>query len=171
MLLRVDSSQVQVFRSLRPLVVAAAWLAGACWVAHGARADPLTIPDTQLEPVEWADLGGWPADDHAAAFATFRTSCKPLLAMARPHDSRPIYDGLLLACRRAAATKTAGGAAARRFFEENFRPVRIAGLGRMTGLLQRRDRAKPQAEKAQADKVPIAKSKKAKEFGKTSHTG
>ena len=36
---------------------------------------------------------------------------------------------------------------------------------------QRRDRAKPQAEKAQADKVPIAKSKKAKEFGKTSHTG
>jgi hypothetical protein len=36
---------------------------------------------------------------------------------------------------------------------------------------QLRDRAKPQAEKAQADKVPIGRSKKAKEFGKTSHTG
>jgi len=34
-----------------------------------------------------------------------------------------------------------------------------------------KDRAKPQAEKTQAEKVPISKSKKAKEFGKTSHTG
>ena len=45
-------------------------------MAHGASAD-LNIPDTQLEPVEWANLDGWPADDHAAAFATFLASCKP----------------------------------------------------------------------------------------------
>jgi membrane-bound lytic murein transglycosylase A len=41
----------------------------------------------------------------------------------------------LRACRRAVATKTAGAAEARKFFEDNFRPVRIAKLGRTTGLL------------------------------------
>jgi hypothetical protein len=89
-LVRVDSYRVQVFRSLRPIVAAAACLVGAACLAHGAGIEPLSIPDTQLEPVEWADLGGWPADDHAAAFATFRASCKPLLANGRPRDPRPI---------------------------------------------------------------------------------
>jgi membrane-bound lytic murein transglycosylase A len=104
-------------------------------MSHGAGADPLNIPDTQLEPVEWANLDGWPADDHAAAFATLLASCKPFLASERPPDPRPIYDGLLHACRRAAATKTASVAEARKFFEENFRPARIARRGESSGLL------------------------------------
>jgi hypothetical protein len=58
---------------------AAALLVGLAWMAHAAGVDPLNIPDTQLEPVKWADLDGWPADDHAAAFATFLASCKPFL--------------------------------------------------------------------------------------------
>src|SRR5262249_29206696 len=33
--------------------------------------DPLHVPDTQLEPVQWSDLDGWSADDHAAAYAAF----------------------------------------------------------------------------------------------------
>ena len=113
-------------------LVAAAWLVGVACMAHGASADPLNIPDTQLEPVEWANLDGWPADDHAAAFATLLASCKPFLASERPPDPRPIYEGLLHACRRAAATKITDAAEARKFFEENFRPVRIARRGEST---------------------------------------
>ena len=114
---------------------ATAWLMGIACVAHAAGVDALNIFDTQLDPVEWAALDGWRADDHVAAFATFLASCKPFLAIDRPRDPRPIYDGLLQACRRATATKVAGAAEARKFFEENFRPVRIARLGRSTGLL------------------------------------
>jgi hypothetical protein len=40
---------------------------GIACVAHAAGVDPLNIPDTQLEPVEWAALDGWRADDHVAA--------------------------------------------------------------------------------------------------------
>ena len=114
---------------------AAAWLAGVACMAHGASVDPLNIPDTQLEPVRWADLDGWEADDQAAAFATFLVSCKPFLASERPPDPRPIYEGLLHACRRAVATRITDAAEARKFFEENFRPVRIARRGESTGLL------------------------------------
>src|SRR5204863_6129714 len=69
------------------------------------------------------------------AFATFLTSCKPFLNKGRPGDHRLIYDGLFHVCRRAVATKIASVAEARKFFEENFRPVRIASLGKSTGLL------------------------------------
>jgi len=132
---RVDSVDARVSWSSRLIVVATVWLLGAGCLAQGARADPLKLPDTQLEPVEWADLKGWSGDDHAAAFATFLTSCKPFLNNGRPRDHRLIYDGLSHVCRRAVATKIASVAEARIFFEENFRPVRIASLGKSTGLL------------------------------------
>ena len=38
--------------------------------------EPLKLADTQLEPVKWADVAGWTADDHLAAFAAYQTSCK-----------------------------------------------------------------------------------------------
>jgi membrane-bound lytic murein transglycosylase A len=99
--------------------------------------DPLQAPDTQLEPIEWSELDGWADDDHAAAFDTFRTSCSPFLSRRAARDSRPIYQALREVCRRAAAAGALGSdkAKAREFFEENFRPVRIAKLGEKTGLL------------------------------------
>jgi membrane-bound lytic murein transglycosylase A len=99
--------------------------------------DPLQTPDTQLEPVNWSDIDGWADDDHAAAFATFRTSCNPFLAARTNRDSRPIHRALWEVCRRAAAAGALGNdkAKARSFFEQNFRPVRIAKLGEKTGLL------------------------------------
>ena len=133
--MRLDSVDVLTSRSRGLIVVAMAWLVGAGCMAYGASVDPLKLPDTQLEPVEWADLNGWSADDHAVAFATFLASCKPFLNSGRPRDPRPIYEGLLHACRRAVAAKIVGAAEARKFFEENFRPVRIARLGKSTGLL------------------------------------
>ena len=99
--------------------------------------DPLQAPDTQLEPVTWSDIDGWANDDHAAAFDTFRASCRPFLARGAANDSRPIHRALREVCRRAASAGPLGGDKdkARAFFEENFRPVRIAKLGEKTGLL------------------------------------
>ena len=98
-------------------------------------ADPLKIPDAQLEPVQWSDLDGWADDDHVAAFSAFRTSCRPLLNVRHPQDQRPVYGGLWDVCRRAAQIRPQDAEEARAFFEENFRPVRIAKLGDRTGLL------------------------------------
>lgn len=44
-----------------------------------AAAAPLKIPNTELEPADFARLDRWAADDHAAAFAAFRKSCDALL--------------------------------------------------------------------------------------------
>src|SRR6516164_11789360 len=35
--------------------------------------EPLRLPNTAIEPIDWNTLKGWEADDHAAAFATFLT--------------------------------------------------------------------------------------------------
>src|SRR5215510_5804414 len=114
--MRLDSVDVLASRACGLMVVAMAWLVGAGCMAYGASVDPLKLPDTQLEPAEWADLNGWSTDDHAVAFATFLASCKPFLNSGRPRDPRPIYEGLLHACRRAVAAKIVGAAEARRFF-------------------------------------------------------
>jgi hypothetical protein len=43
-----------------------------CCATDAASAEePLKLTDSQLEPVKWADLVGWKADDHLAAFAAY----------------------------------------------------------------------------------------------------
>jgi membrane-bound lytic murein transglycosylase A len=117
------------------IAAAAMWLLAGTALAQAVDVDPLKIPDTQLEPVTWASLDGWAGDDHAAAFATFMTSCRPFLANKQPRDSRPVYNALWRVCRRAAAHKPKSDPQARRFFEDHFRPVRISKLGETTGLI------------------------------------
>jgi membrane-bound lytic murein transglycosylase A len=113
------------------------WLLGAVAAAQGQNVDPLNAADTQLEPVKWTDLDGWAADDQAAAFAAFRSSCAPFLAKKRATDARPIYGALREVCKRAAAAGplAADKDKARAFFEDNFQPVRVAKLGESSGLL------------------------------------
>src|SRR5476649_1810570 len=72
-------------------------LAGAalCWLgmvagAPAQDAEPLKIPDTQLEPLAWTALDGWAADDHVASFSAFLKSCAPFLASKELHEGRPI---------------------------------------------------------------------------------
>ena len=55
-------------------------LAGKSPAARAAETEPIKFPDTQYEPVEWADVDGWANDDHAAAFSTF------LGQLPRAHD-------------------------------------------------------------------------------------
>src|SRR5215831_2678873 len=97
--------------------------------------EPFKLPDGELEPVTWAQIDGWMADDHLAAFNAFQVSCQPFRKIKEPHDERPVYNALWQACRRAAMVKPANAQAARAFFEQNFRPVRINRLGEPQGFL------------------------------------
>jgi len=97
---------------------------------------PLRVPDSALEPIDWNALDGWQADDHAAAFAAFLASCRPLLHTSVPEgQKRPMYLALSHACREAVTAGRLAEAQARSFFERNFRPLRISKLGDSAGLL------------------------------------
>jgi membrane-bound lytic murein transglycosylase A len=97
---------------------------------------PVTFPDSQIEPVEWRNIDGWDRDDHRAAFATFRTSCRPVARVRQPSgESRDIYPALHEVCRHALAAGHLDAESARKFFEQNFRPTRIARLGEAAGFL------------------------------------
>jgi membrane-bound lytic murein transglycosylase A len=100
------------------------------------QAEPLRLPDSALEPIDWNALDGWQTDDHAAAFATFLTSCRPLLrADLSEANKRPMSLALTHVCQQALAAGRLTEDQARMFFERNFRPLRITKLGDSAGLL------------------------------------
>ena len=83
-------------------------------------------PDAQLEPLAWADLDGWAADDHAAAFAAFRDQLPA--DRARREAPRTMLVRSMRRCigvcrKRAAPVPALDADKARAFFEENFRPL------------------------------------------------
>jgi membrane-bound lytic murein transglycosylase A len=107
-------------------------------VAVSARAAPwrFSLPDTQYIPVEWSDLDGWPNDDHATAFATFLASCRALNAKQGSDRNSTVLAGALRdVCNRATAAIPLDDDGARKFFEDNFRPLRISKLGDPDGFL------------------------------------
>ena len=112
-------------------------LAGISPAAHAAETEPIKFPDTQYEPAEWADIDGWANDDHAAAFSTFLASCRVLTTTRqRPaRDASPVADGLKDICTRALAAIPLDDNGAKKFFEDNFRPLRISKLGDAAGFL------------------------------------
>ena len=105
--------------------------------SRGAEREPIKFPDTQYEPVDWADIDGWASDDHATAFATFLESCRALNASRQPVAATvtPIADALKAICERAFAAIPLEEDGARQFFEDNFRPLRISKLGDTDGFL------------------------------------
>jgi membrane-bound lytic murein transglycosylase A len=96
--------------------------------------EPLKLADSQLEPIKWADLVGWKADDHLAAFAAYDTSCQALRKLQRTERGQ-ISKALSNVCRKAMGLRRPDLNTARTFFEQNFQPVRIARLGETQGLL------------------------------------
>ncbi len=122
-------------------------------------AEPLRIPDTVLEPAALAVLDGWSDDDHVAALGTFRNSCQPILKKkARAMLGRHFEESLRQVCERLSKLDSSiGEAAARRFFEENFRPVRIARLGEESGFLTGYYEPEVEGRRTQSDdfNIPI----------------
>jgi membrane-bound lytic murein transglycosylase A len=97
---------------------------------------PIKFPDAQYEPVDWTDLDGWVNDDHAAAFAVFLQSCRTLeIKRRRGRELTAIPAALKDICERARAAIPLDEDGARKFFEENFRPIRINKLGDTDGFL------------------------------------
>src|ERR1043166_4590592 len=97
-------------RRMRGLALSAALILGAGAAAAQPAPEPFRLPDTALEPIAFADLDGWAADDHAKAFAAFRISCAPLVRRPRAADDRPLTTALGEVCRRALALDGAEGA-------------------------------------------------------------
>jgi membrane-bound lytic murein transglycosylase A len=100
-----------------------------------SRGEPFEIPGASLEPASWANLDGWTNDNHADAFATFQASCRPIVRTKSSGDERPVRAALQAVCTRAVKAGTLDADTARRFFEANFRPVRIRRLGDAAGFL------------------------------------
>src|SRR6516225_6029759 len=96
---------------------------------------PLKLSGSQLEPVKWTELAGWTADDHLAAFAAYRESCRAARKTSRTDDHAAISAALWNVCRDAMDLRPRDADTARAFFERNFQPVRIARLGEVEELL------------------------------------
>lgn len=104
-------------------------------IAH-ANVGSLNFPEAQYEFVSFADLGGWGTDKQATVFAGFRKSCEVLMRRKDVADVRPMEKALREVCPRALAlAEPVSDEAAKKFFEANFRPVRVSKLGDTTGLL------------------------------------
>lgn len=100
------------------------------------KANPLKMPNSQIEPVAWHEIKGWMEDNHAEAYSAFLASCKPILkssAKARAERGET-YRALFEVCGRAMAALPLSEAGTRKFFEENFRPVRVSALGEKDGF-------------------------------------
>lgn len=97
--------------------------------ATSAMAQPMKLRDAEILPVTFETLSGWTHDDQAAAFGAYLKSCRAILNGTKAmRKARPVYGGLYTACENATALAAGGKvdtAAARKFFEDNFRPVRI----------------------------------------------
>jgi membrane-bound lytic murein transglycosylase A len=118
------------------LVVVFVGLAGMPAAARSGEQESIKFPDTQYEPVDWADLDGWASDDHATAFAAFLASCRALNGNRQPGgEAAAITDALKTICERAFAAVPLEEDGARKFFEDNFRPLRISKLGDTDGFL------------------------------------
>jgi membrane-bound lytic murein transglycosylase A len=135
-------------RRIAVLVVMSAVLSCACLMAQAqdptnvqatpqtSTQTPIKFPDTQYEPVDWVDIDGWANDDHATAFATFLGSCRVLdVQRRRPRDLPIIPAALKDICVHAREAIPLDEAGAKKFFEDNFRPIRINRIGDSDGFL------------------------------------
>ena len=96
---------------------------------------------TQLIPLNFSDLAGWPDDDHADGFAAFRRSAAESAWHPPKARGLGIDAGALAAvlARAAGLTGTLPAGEARAFFETMFRPREVvppAGRGFFTGYYE-----------------------------------
>ena len=99
------------------------------------RATTMKLPRAQIEGTSFAALAGWTDDDHAVAYGTFLKSCRAILQGSKAmRAARPVYGALFKVCERAKAAGPLAHEQARLFFEENFKPMRVAPPGQEQGF-------------------------------------
>lgn len=106
----------------------------------------MPTPSFTYQAASFADLPGWEADDHLAAWKAFLASCKPVLDAARGGSKagpKPTPQALLDVCQLALLTAATGKVqtrtGARTFFESHFKPHRVqhgATEGLLTGYYE-----------------------------------
>jgi membrane-bound lytic murein transglycosylase A len=101
---------------------------GFCLVA-GAPSNAVELRGAQIEKLSFDKLDGWRDDDQTAAFAAYMKSCGAILqAEITARRKKPLLGGLYNACAQAKIVEAAGSvdrARARKFFEDNFKPMRV----------------------------------------------
>lgn len=102
---------------------------------------PAALPGADLAPLDFADLAGFDADDHLAAFHIFAAQAAAAFNGRKPLRPAKPADAALAAVFRAASTaKIEDSAAARDFFRAHFAPWRVqpssAGRGFVTGYYE-----------------------------------
>jgi len=91
--------------------------------------------NAHVEHVDFDSLPGWKDDDHATAFDAYLKSCNAILNYTKSmRAAKPVYGALYKVCERAVAAGLLDRDHARAFFEENFKPVRIAPAGQTEGF-------------------------------------
>lgn len=102
-----------------------------------AAALPLPGRSSDIVRRDFASLAGWREDDHAAAFKSFRTSCRPVLGQGGAiAGTLPPPEPLVDVCRRAVSAPEPGREAARLFFETWFDLAELAAPGFLTGYFE-----------------------------------
>lgn len=113
-----------------------------CWALtmSAAGAESGLAGQARLEALSFEDLAGWREDDHAAAFAAFRRSCRALDAGSAA--LRPAVEArfdLRAVCRAALDLDEPSKTEARAFFEAHFQPFSViphSGSGFLTGYYE-----------------------------------
>src|SRR5665213_730110 len=94
-----------------------------------APAQPMKFHNAQVETLSFDKLAGWKDDDQGEAFGAYLKSCGAIQhATKAMRKARPVYGGLYNACMKALVLAAGGKVetpTARRFFEDNFKPVRV----------------------------------------------
>jgi membrane-bound lytic murein transglycosylase A len=100
-----------------------------------AHKKPMKLRNANVEPLSFAALSGWKDDDHATAFEAFLKSCGAILQGTKAmRAARPVYGALFEVCERASKAGPLDREQARVFFEDNFKPVRVAPPGETQGF-------------------------------------
>jgi membrane-bound lytic murein transglycosylase A len=100
-----------------------------------ALAKGMQLPNAQVETLSFGKLEGWKDDDHVTAFQAYLKSCSAILQGDKAmRKARPFFGGLFNACEKAVAAGTPDREQARKFFEDNFKPVRVEPHGKPDGF-------------------------------------
>lgn len=86
----------------------------------------LSFRHAETQALSFDALPGWKKDNLAVAFQAYLKSCNAIRnASKRSRERRPFFSGLYNACVKALDIGTTDRQGARKFFEANFKPVRV----------------------------------------------